>query len=343
MRLTISKLADLLGADLKGDGSGTISSVGPAEAAGCEQVTFITDDKHLSKLKSSQAGAVILAKPITGLNKPQLIVKNVNSTLIEAMKIFAPVLSTPAAGIDASAKIADNVKIAPGVYIGPNVVIERGAGIGAGTVIGSGCYVGENSDIGQKSRIDSNVVIYHNCKIGNNCIIQANTTIGSTGFGYYFIDGRHQLIPHNGGVIIEDFVEIGANCCIDRAKFGNTVIGSGTKIDNLVQIAHNVIIGKCCIILSQVAIAGSCKIGDGVVFGGQVGIADNVEIGEGAMIGGQSGVMSDIPAGQKVLGSPPTELKQALKIMSIVRRLPELLKQLDERVKNLESSKDIKK
>jgi len=184
-----------------------------------------------------------------------------------------------------------------------------------------------------------------NCRLGNNVVIQANSTVGSTGFGYSFIEGVHRLIPHIGGVIIEDFVEIGANCCIDRAKFDNTIIGTGTKLDNLVHIAHNVVIGKCCLITAQCAIAGSSKLGNGVVMGGQVGVRDNIEIGDGAMIAGQSGVIQDVPAGQTLFGTPALETKEEFRIISARRRLPDMakqIKQLIKRVERLEAAEDDK-
>lgn len=346
MELTISQLAKQLGAELVGEGNINIRAVGPVDSAGQNDVTFAATAKHITKLAGSKAAAVIVKTRIEGLRKPQLIVENVDAALIEALHIFATKLKPPTEGIDITAIIADGVQIKKGASIGPAVVIESGAKIGENTVIAAGCKIGQNSTIGKNCRIDSNVVIYHNCTIGNSVIIQANTTIGSTGFGYSFIDGKHKLIPHNGGVLIEDFVEIGANCCVDRAKFGNTIIGAGTKTDNLVQIAHNVKIGKCCLIVAQVGIAGSCKIGDGVVIGGQVGLVDNIEVGDGVVIGGRSAVMQSIPAGRKVLGTPTTEIKQALKIMMLTKRLPKLfeqLRRLDERVDKLENAKNNKK
>jgi len=189
------------------------------------------------------------------------------------------------------------------------------------------------------------VVVYHNCRIGTGVIIQANSTVGSTGFGYSFIDGAHRLVPHNGGVIIEDFVEIGANTCIDRAKFDNTVIGAGTKIDNLVQIAHNVKIGKCCIIVGMVGIAGSCTLGDGVIMSGGSGLKDNITVGDGAIIGAVSTVFQSIGAGEKVLGTPAVEYGRSLRIASATRRLPEMVEQLrtlKKKVKALEASKNNK-
>jgi len=358
MRLTVTQLAEQIGAELIGDGRVQICGVGAVEAAGKTDVTFIKDPEHYGRrsgtltgarripgLKQSKAGAVIVGRRIEGLAKPQLIVNNVDAALIEALKVFAPKLKAAAAGIDPTAKVGQDVKIGSGVSVGAGVVIDDGAQVGANTVISSGCRIGENSSLGKNCRLDSNVVVYHNCSIGDNVIIQANSTIGSTGFGYSFIDGEHRLIPHNGGVVIEDFVEIGANCCVDRAKFGNTTIGAGTKIDNLVQIAHNVMIGKCCLIAALVGISGSCKLGDGVVLGGQAGVVDNIEIGDGTIVGGKSGVWHNIAAGQQVVGMPAIERIESLRIMSLTRRLPKLaeqLKQLIKRIEKLEAAKDNK-
>jgi UDP-3-O-[3-hydroxymyristoyl] glucosamine N-acyltransferase len=339
MNLTIAQLAERLGADLVGnteDVGKQISAVGTVDAACDSEITFVADDKHKAAASQSSAAAVIVSERIDGLDKPQLIVKNVNEALIETLRIFAPVLKTPSEGVDPTAKVAKNTKIAEGVSIGPCAVIDDGVEIGKNCIIGSGCKIGENSKLGNNCRLDSNVVIYHNCRLGNNIIIQANSSIGSTGFGYSFIDGEHKLIPHNGGVVIEDFVEIGANCCIDRAKFGNTIIGAGTKIDNLVQIAHNVIIGKCCLIAAFAGISGSCKLGDGVVLAGQVGLADNIEIGDGTMV----------PAGQKLAWTPAIERNKAVRIVSLLLRMPEFNKQLKElsnRIESLEAAEDDKK
>lgn len=374
MRLTVAQLAERIGAELVGDPAECrrqISAVGSVESADENEVTFVTDPKrnyvrleglpsskesengartltdarHIAGLEQSRAGAVIVARRIEGLAKPQLIVKDVNAALIEALNVFGPELKAAAEGIDPTAKVAANAKIAKGVAVGAGVVIDDRVEIGENSIIGSGCKIGENSKVGRNCRLDSNVVVYHNCTIGNSVVIQANSTIGSTGFGYSFINGTHRLIPHNGGVLIEDFVEIGANCCIDRAKFGNTIIGAGTKIDNLVQIAHNVVIGRCCLIVAQVGISGSCKLGDGVVLAGQVGLTDNIEIGDGVIVGAQSGVSHSIAAGQRVFGSPALERKEAFQMIGLTRRLPKLvkqLKQLSKRIEKLEAAKDDK-
>jgi UDP-3-O-[3-hydroxymyristoyl] glucosamine N-acyltransferase len=349
MRLTVAQLAGRLGAELVGSADAVgrqIIAVGPVGAAGENEITFVTDERHKGALGRSSAGAVIVSERLDGLDTPQLIVKNVGAALIEALSIFAPTLKAATEGVDPAARVANNVKIAGGVSVGAGAVIDDGVVIGEGSIIGSGCKIGENSQLGKSCRLDSNVVIYHNCRLGNGVVIQANSTVGSTGFGYSFIDGSHRLIPHNGGVVIEDFVEIGANCCIDRAKFGNTTIGAGTKIDNLVQVAHNVVIGKCCLIAALVGISGSCRLGDGVTLGGQAGLADNIQIGDGTMVGAQAGVINDVPAGQKLAWTPAIERKKAARVVSLAMRLPEMagqLKQLSKRIEKLEAAEDDKK
>jgi UDP-3-O-[3-hydroxymyristoyl] glucosamine N-acyltransferase len=343
MELTIAELAKRLEAELIGPGTGVIRAVGPIASADQNILTFLADEKHKAELKNSRAGAVLTVKPVEGLSIPQLRVKNVNAALIESLKIFAPKLEPPVLGVDQTAKLGKGVKIGNSVSIGPFVVIENGVEIGDGAIIAAGCKIGQNSKIGNFSRLDCNVVVYHHCVIGSNVIIQANSTIGSTGFGYYFIDSAHRLIPHNGIVVIEDFVEIGANCCVDRAKFGETRIGAGTKIDNLVQIAHNVVIGKCCLIVALVGIGGSAKIGDGVVLAGQAGVADNVEIGNGAVICAQAGVIGNVQPGKQVLLMPAVDRQEGLRAFAAMLRLPKLIeqvKQLSERVEKLEASKD---
>ncbi len=359
MALTVAELAERLGARLYGSGHGRVTAVGAIEAAGETDVTFAKPAgrygrgqgrslraEMLERLHESKAAAVIVGRYIEGVEKPQLVVENVDAALIKALELFAVKLERPKPGIDAAAIVGNNVKVAPSASVGAGVVLEEGVSIGENSVIGPGCKIGQNSSVGANCRLDCNVVVYHNCRIGNNVVIQANTTIGSTGFGYSFIEGSHRLIPHNGGVVIEDCVEIGANCCVDRAKFGNTIIGAGTKIDNLVQIAHNVVIGKCCLIAAQVGIAGSSRLDDGVVLGGQVGVSDHVHIGPGTMVGAQAGVMSDVGAKQKVTGMPARDVTQMLRIIASLPQLPGLvreIKQLSNRIKKLEASEDDKK
>jgi UDP-3-O-[3-hydroxymyristoyl] glucosamine N-acyltransferase len=341
--LTAAQLAQCIGAELLGEGSVPIKGVSTIEEASAGEITFLSDEKHRAKLAGSHASAVITAKAIEGCSMPQLIVKNVDAALIAALTAFAPKLVPPVCGIHPSAVVEPTAQVAPTASIGPAAYIGHNAKVGERSSIAAGCCVGEDSVIGSDCRLDPNVVVYHNCTIGSNVILLANTTIGSTGFGYVYFDGRHNLVPHNGGVIIEDFVEIGANSCVDRAKFGNTIIGAGTKIDNLVQIAHNVTVGKCCLIVAQVGIAGSCKLGNGVVLGGQVGMADHITIGDGTMVAAQSGVVTDLPAGQKMGGTPAREIRETLRIVMAEQRLPDLVKQVKElthKVAELEAAKN---
>jgi UDP-3-O-[3-hydroxymyristoyl] glucosamine N-acyltransferase len=348
MGMTVRELARRLGAQLiatSADGDRNVGAVMPADVAGAGDVTFVADAKYEATALQSGATAVIVGRPIEGLARPQLLVEDVNAALIQALAQFAPEQKPPVEGVDPSARVGQKVLLGPGVSIGPYVIIDDGVQIGPNTVIAGGCRIGESSIIGAQCRLDSNVVIYHGCRLGNHVIVQANSTIGSVGFGYVFTNGAHTLVPHNGGVVIEDFVEIGANCCVDRAKFGNTIIGMGTKIDNLVQIAHNVVIGKCCLIAAQAGVAGSCRLGDGVVLAGQVGLADNIEIGAGTMVGAQAGVMSSVAPGQKLAWSPALDVKEAARTVAHVLRLPKLaqqMKQLTARVDKLEAPKDHK-
>jgi UDP-3-O-[3-hydroxymyristoyl] glucosamine N-acyltransferase len=336
MAMTAAQLAEQIGAQLVGCGDGDRYGIGEGSDP---------DKKRIGELNASNAGAVIIGSSIESIAKPQLVVENVDGALIEVLKIFAPKLTAPKPGIDPDASVGDNVQIAASASIGAHVAIANGVRIGANTVIASGCCIGENTTIGENCRLDNNVVIYHNCSIGNGVIILANSTIGSTGFGYSFIDGEYRLVPHNGGVIIEDFVEVGANTCIDRAKFDNTVIGAGTKIDNLVQIAHNVVIGKCCIIAGLVGISGSCTLGDEVIMSGGSGMKDNITIGDGVIIGAVSTVFHSVGAGEKVLGTPAVEYGQSLRITAATKHLPKMVEQLrklKKKVKALEASKNDK-
>lgn len=343
---TITQLAREIGAELIGDGAAEIKAVASAESAGATDITFLSDDKYLPKLADSKAAAVLVNKKLENFTAAQLIVEDVDTALIQTLKLLAPPLKVPEPGIHESVVIGDNVSISQTASIGPHAVIADGVKIGENTIIGPGSFVGAESVIGDNTRLDANVTVHHHCRIGNSVIIQSNSTIGSTGFGYMPVDNMPTLIPHNGGVIIEDFVEIGANTCIDRAKFSNTIIGMGTKIDNLVQIAHNVVIGKCCMIVSQVGIAGSTKVGDGVIFAGQVGVVDNIDIGSGVLIGAQAGVMSNIPDGKKVVGSPAIDYGEKIRQIALTQKLPKMAKQLKalkKKVEALEAATDNKK
>ncbi|MCF7975548.1 MAG: UDP-3-O-(3-hydroxymyristoyl)glucosamine N-acyltransferase [Phycisphaerae bacterium] len=348
MKLTLKDLADRINAQVIGaavDEARLIRAVSAMDAAGPEHVTFITSERHRAGAAKCQAGAVLVAEACEGLSCPQLVVDCVDRALIDCLTLLAPPLKPEAKGIHATAIVADSVQLGQDVCIGPGVIIEEDAVIGQGVTLKAGCKIGQGVKIGDHTRLDWNVVVYHGCSIGAHVIIQANATIGAVGFGYAHYGGVHTLVPHNGAVIIEDFVEIGASSCIDRAKFANTIVGIGTKIDNLVQIGHNVVIGKCCLLASQVGVAGSTTLGDGVVMAGQVGVADNITIGNGVTVAAQSGVMSHVPAGQTVVWSPALEQSQAMRVVGEVLRLPKTAKrvrQICKRLDKLEASENDK-
>ncbi len=342
--MLLSEIATKLKARRIGDGQRDITGVNTIADASGSELCFLTSAKHAKTLGQSAAAGVLVDKPVDDCAMAQLVVANVNAALITVLELFAPKLIAlegvhPTAVIELTAELDKTVAVGAGVYI------SHGVKVGPCTVIGPNCSIGEKSEIGSQCRLDSNVVVYHHCRIGNDCILQSNSTIGSIGFGYSFIDGQHRLIPHNGGVILEDGVEIGSNSCVDRAKFGNTVIGAGTKVDNLVQIAHNVQTGKCCLMAGHVGISGSTKVGNGVVFAGASGSSDHVEIGDGAVLGAQAVATGKIEPGQTVLGLPARDVRKELKSKSVYRNLPELakeVKQLGKKVKKLEAAKNNK-
>jgi len=338
----ISKLAELLGAEVAGQGSEEVCGVNSLAEAIPGEISFVSQAKMESKALESKASAVICTSEIDGFDGFQLIVKNVDAALIEVLNLFAcEIVVEP--GVHPSAVVDESVQIGDNVSIGPLAVVGRNVSIGDGSVIASGCSIGDNVTVGKNTRIDANVVIYRNCVVGNNCVIQANSTIGACGFGYSFIDGQHQLVPHNGGVVIDDCVEIGANSTIDRAKFGNTTIGAGTKIDNFVMVAHNVIIGRCCLLAGRSAIAGSTVLGDGVVLAGDGGVGDNITLGDGVVVTTRATALKDTPAGMTVSGTPGRDIKDHLRQLAHVQRLPKMAKQMKELVKkvqDLEASKN---
>lgn len=328
MEMSLARLAESIGARLIGDADRSVRGVAGLDFASLDQITFVADPKYVSRLGASKAAAAIVRDYVQGIQMTQLVVDDVDRALVEALSLFAKQYEVCAEGVDPTARIGNDVSLGSGVGIGPHVVIGDGAIIGDGTFIAAGCTVGPKTRIGAACRLYPGVAVYDDCRIGSHVVIQANSVIGSIGFGYTSVEGAPRLVPHVGNVEIGDFVEIGANTCVDRAKFGSTRIGAGTKIDNLVQVAHNVQIGRCCLIAGMSGIAGSCRLGDGVVLGGQVGVRDHVSIGDGAMVGGKSFVMKDIAPGEKVFGYPALEKGKSLRIMHAAQRLPEMVSRL---------------
>lgn len=314
-----------------------ISGVSGIRSAREGDITFISAERYRRHLPECKASCVLVKEPIKGLNIAQLRVSNPHLAFARLLGHFY-VKPQKLLGISDNAIVSDKANIGKDVSIFPFSYISDNVSIGNGTIIYPYVFIGHNTAIGEDCVIYPNVVLRENVKIGNRVIVHSGSVIGSDGFGYVFEGGKHHKIPQVGGVIIEDDVEIGSNVSIDRATTENTIIGAGTKIDNLVQIGHNVMVGKNSIIVSQVGIGGSTEIGDYVTLAGQVGISDHVTIESGTLIGAQSGVMGHIAKGV-YSGSPIMPHREWLKTQVILAKLPELykrIKELEGKIKELE-------
>jgi UDP-3-O-[3-hydroxymyristoyl] glucosamine N-acyltransferase len=333
--MRLQELAVLIGAEHlpSCDGELEINGVASLLEARSGDVTFYGNPRYLSQLHASRASAVIVPRGFEEKIEPVLLkVDNPSAAFALAVATFAPAEFQVAPGIHASAVVASTAVLGQGVSIGPLAVVEDDVAIGAGTKIGGGCYLGREASLGEGCTIHPNVTIRERCTLGDRVIVQPGAVIGSCGFGYELQDGKHVKIPQTGIVEIGNDVEIGANTTIDRARFGRTVIGEGSKIDNLVQIAHNVQIGSHTIICAQVGIAGSTRIGSYVTLAGQVGLAGHIEIGDKAIIGAQSGLSKNVPAGDMVIGAPAKPMKEWKQNNFYISQLGKLY----ERVKELE-------
>lgn len=335
--LTVQAIARLVGGKVEGDGTVAISGVGAIESAGAGEITFAADQKRVGRLTGSKASAAIVPADTQVQSAIPLIrVDNVQAALAKLLAHFAGPEDLPPAGVHSSAVIAADAQVDPSAAIGPGVVIGPRAKIAAKTVLAANVSVGAEATVGEDCRLAEGVVVKHGCRIGKRVRIGPNSVIGWDGFGYYFADGVHHKIPHIGDVVIEDDVELGACVTVDRAKFGSTRIGAGTKIDNLVQIAHNVQIGKGCIIAALAGIAGSTKVGDHVIIMGHAGLRDNITIGDNVQCAAYCAVASDVASGEIVAGIPARPAGQAIRIAQAEAKLPDLLK----RVKDLETRLD---
>jgi UDP-3-O-[3-hydroxymyristoyl] glucosamine N-acyltransferase len=334
MPFTALEVAKHVGGEVVGDNTVILNNFAPAESARAGDLTFAENEAYFARAEQSSATAVIADERFKSASKILIRVPNARIAFAKAMALFFPEQKF-AAGIHPTAVIASSAQIDASAHIGPHCVIGERVRMGARTVLQAGNFIGDNSKLGDDVNLFPNVTIYPRTEIGQRVRIHANTVIGSDGFGYVQDGGIHRKVPQIGNVLIGDDVEIGAGVTIDRGALGSTVIGKGTKIDNLVQIAHNVEIGEGCLLIAQVGIAGSSKLGNYVVLAGQVGVAGHLKIGSKVTVGAKAGVMSDIPAGEKWLGAPAQPDKQAKRQMIAIQLLPELLKRVAELEKKL--------
>ncbi len=327
MTLTTAEIAKLIAGEVLGDPSATLTGFANADAAKPGDLTFAETDEFFIAAENSAATAIIAGKGSSSTKKIVIRVENPRIAFAKALAVFFPEPKF-APGIHPSAVIAASAQVDPTAHIGPHCTIGERVKIGAQVVLQAGNFIGDDSVLGEESNLFPNVTIYSRTLIGKRVRIHAGTVIGSDGFGYVFDSGFHRKVPQVGNVIIGDNVEIGSNSSVDRGALGSTVIGKGTKIDNLVQIAHNVEIGEHCILCAQVGIAGSAKVGSYVVMAGQVGIAGHLKIGNRVTVGSKAGVMHNIPDGEQWLGAPAQPDKQAKRIMIAMQRLPDLFKKI---------------
>ena len=334
MEKTLGELASRLGAELRGDPELRVSGVASLDEATASDISFVAGPRYTGLAKDSAAGALIVPPGMEGLTKPLLVSANAYLAFAHVLTLFTDAPRV-ALGVSPKAHLGDRVRLGREVSIYPLAYVGDGAGIGDRVTLHGGVYVGSGVQIGDDTLIHPNVTILDQCIIGNRVVIHSGTVVGSDGFGFAQDGGRKVKIPQVGNVRIDDDVEIGANCTIDRATLGTTWIERGVKIDNLVQIAHNVVVGEDSIIVAQVGISGSTRIGKQVVLAGQVGVAGHLEVGDGVRVGAQSGVAQSIPAGEVVSGSPAIPHQDWLRNCHIIRRLPEWRKRLMEVEKRL--------
>jgi UDP-3-O-[3-hydroxymyristoyl] glucosamine N-acyltransferase len=330
MSLALSEIARMVEGRLTGDGDLKISGAATLRVARAGEITLADHPRLAGELARSQASAVIVPATLQPTDRPYITVSDVHGAFAKIVAHFRPPRQTrlggisPAAYVSPSARVADDVEVHPHAFIGAEVEI------GPGCVIHSGARLLDGCKLGPGCVIFPNAVLYENTILGRGVIVHANAVLGAYGFGYSQVEGRHQRGAQLGYVEVGDEVEIGAGTTIDRGTYGPTVIGSGTKIDNLVQIGHNCRIGRHNLICSQVGIAGSCTTGDYVVMAGQVGLADHLHVADGAMLGAKAGLMTDAQPGKRYLGAPAVEERQFFRSISLIQQLPELKRQLHE-------------
>jgi UDP-3-O-[3-hydroxymyristoyl] glucosamine N-acyltransferase len=329
MTFTAAAIAEQLGGEVVGDGAVLLTGFASADRARAGDLTFAEKDSYFAAADASAASAILVAGAFTSATKVLIRSPNARIAAAKALALFFPPEAAPP-GIDPGARVASSARIDATAHVGPGCVIAAGVTIGARSVLAGGNHLGRDCRVGDDAHLHPNVVLYPRTQVGDRVAIHAGTVIGSDGYGYVFDRDRHRKMPQVGNVVIHDDVEIGANSAIDRGALGSTVIGEGTKIDNLVHVAHNVVIGRHCLIMGQVGFAGSTSLGDYGVIASQSGISGHLKLGRQVTVGGQSGVMRDVPDGTMVLGLPAVPDQQAKRQWVSIQRLPDMTLRLRE-------------
>jgi UDP-3-O-[3-hydroxymyristoyl] glucosamine N-acyltransferase len=326
--VTIGEIADLVEGQFQGDRDRRITGARALGEAGPEDLSFLANAKYQKFLATTRAGAILVEEGMAGESSRWIRVRDPYLALAKVLQKFFAGFPLPE-GISPDARIASSARLGEDVRIGAFATVGEGATIGNRVVLFEGVHVGAGAEIGDDTILHPGVTVYYRCKVGRRCIVHSGVVIGADGYGFASSGGIHHKIPQIGIVRIEDDVEIGANTTIDRAALGETVVGAGTKIDNLVQIAHNARVGRGCLIVAQSALAGSCEVGDYSVLAGQSGISGHVRVGSKVMIAAQSAVMKDFEGPVTLAGSPARPLREHLRAEALTRRLPDILARLE--------------
>jgi UDP-3-O-[3-hydroxymyristoyl] glucosamine N-acyltransferase len=329
MTFTTAEIAQRIAGEVLGDATAPLTGFATAERARPGDLTFAETEEYFKAAENSAATAILAEKKFSSAHKTVIHVANGRIAFAQALELFFPEQKM-VPGIHPSAVVAASAQVDPSAHIGPHCTIGERVVIGARCALVAGNFIGEDSTVGDDTKLFSHVTIYPHSQIGQRVRIHAGAVIGADGFGYVFDAGIHRKVTQVGITIIGDDVEIGAGTTIDRGALGTTTVGKGTKIDNLVQVGHNVQIGEHCLLCAQVGIAGSAKLGNHVVLAGQVGIAGHLKIGNHVTVGSKSGVMHNIPEGETWLGTPAQPDKQAKRIVIAMQRLPDLFKKIAE-------------
>ncbi|RKY23763.1 MAG: UDP-3-O-(3-hydroxymyristoyl)glucosamine N-acyltransferase [Planctomycetota bacterium] len=338
---TLGELAEYVGGQVRGNPNVIIKSASTLGRAGESDISFLTNSKYEKQLRTTKAGAVIVGKAHPNISVPLLIADDPYYAFMQIMVLLHGHRKHKKVGISPKALISDSAKIGVDCHIHNFVTIADEAKIGDGCIIYPGVHIGEGAQLGNDCIIYPNVVIYDGCKIGNRVIINANSTIGEDGFGYASHNGVHHKIPQIGIVVIEDDVEIGACCGIERGTLSDTIIGQGSKLGDLVAIGHGAKLGAHCLLVAQVGVAGSTTLGHHCTVGGQVGIVGHINIGNNVTIAAQAGVINNVPDGRFVVGAPAIEANQGKRAYSMIQYLPDMrqnIRKLENRIEQVASS-----
>lgn len=334
--ITIAEVAKLVGGIVEGDASLLIDSAAPIRDASATSITIADDPRYESKLRSCDAPAVIVQEDFPSCEKTRVVVPNAHVAFSKLVKYLDPPVSDSFSGISPLAFIAPTAEIGEGCTVEPYAVIGEHVKLGNHVHVGANCVIETACQIGDQTRLHARCVLYNKTIVGQRCILHSGVVLGANGFGYDTRDGKHLLSAQLGKVILGDDVELGANTTVDRGTYNATTIGDGTKIDNLVMIAHNCRIGNHNLICSQVGIAGSSRTGDYVVLAGQVGIGDHIDIGTGATLAAKSGVMNHVPAKSVYVGIPATPLKDQMKTFAVINKLSQWYSKWKDMLKRIE-------